>query len=148
MVQVLIWDCCKVWPWYFTPVWQKDKSFESQKVLENLNRKNWERRLFVPRLQFWIRLTVGVSLFHFCNFSLQVVEQSFSYLKANFAVASKIYFEIFYEKVFKKLLGDRSGKGYDSLCYLFFEFGEDLISFRFKHFDRILKLWIILPNIF
>ena len=62
-------------------------------------------------------------------------------------MASKIYFEIFYEKVFKKSLGDKSGKGYDSLCYLFFEFGEDLTSFRFKHFDRILKLWIILPNI-
>ena len=125
----------------------KGSKFWKLESFGKFKQENLERGLFVPLLPSWIKLTVGLSLFHFCNFSLQVVEQSFSYLKAHFAMASKIYFEIFYEKVFKKSLGEKSGKGYDSLCYLFFEFGEDLTSFRFKHFDRILKLWIILPNI-
>ena len=38
-------------------------------------------------------------------------------------------------KIYKTLIGDNVGKGYDCLYVLFFNFEEALTSFKFKNFD-------------
>ena len=69
-------------------------------------------------------------LVHFCNFSLQVIQHSVSYLKTLFVTAHKACLENFYEKVSETWIGDNVGKGCDCLCDLFFYFGDGLMSLK------------------
>ena len=72
-------------------------------------------------------------LLYFCNFSLQVIEQSFSYLKACFVMIHLAYFDNFYENVPGKLFGDSAAKSYDYLYYLLLDFEVALLFFKFKN---------------
>ena len=70
----------------------------------------------------------------FCNFSLQVIKQSFSWKR--FVVASKAWLQIFSEKVSKILPGDKVGKDYDSVWNF-------LPNFKTL---KILQIWTFWPS--
>ena len=65
---------------------------------------------------------------HFCKFFLQIIEQSFSYLKVRFVMTRLACFVDFYEKVPGKLFRDGVGKGYDCLYNLLLDFEAVLLS--------------------
>lgn len=92
--------------------------------------------LFIERNQHQLPVCIlfAFLLLYFCNFSLQVIKQSFSW--KCFVVASKAWLQIFSEKVSKIIPGDKVGKDYDSV-WNFFP--------NFKTF-KILQIWTFWPS--